>query len=98
MDVMRRSLAAFCLSIAAGAASAAGDNDVFDHIISDLQGDRTSFTAAKDLAKIDAAIALFQGAPEEPLTQTKSVQAFQKALAKLGKLATNPTIAPQINL
>lgn len=100
---LRATLAVGMLALAGGIAWAAGVNGIFDlnrdgtqGIIEDLQDDKASFTASSDLARLDAAIATLQAAPETPLTQTTSVKALQKAISQLGPLGTNTTVAPQL--
>jgi hypothetical protein len=87
--------------VAAGAAWAAGVNDVFDlnrdgsqGLIQDLTDDKASFTKEGDLVKFDKAIEKLQAAPHTGVTT--SVKAFQAALAKLAKLQNHEEVTPDL--
>ncbi len=88
-------LSAAALVAGGSAGFAAGVNDLFDIFIGALQTDRDAL-AMSDQAKVDAAVAILQAAPEEPQTVTKSVAALTKALKKLGAVAANSEVAPDV--
>ncbi len=103
MRAVRAILFTGLVAMAAGAASAAGTNGIFNlnrdgsqGIIQDLTDDKALFDKESDKAKFDKAIALLSAAPETPLSQTASVKAFQGAMVKLSKLAKNENVAPDL--